>query len=78
MQISYRPLLWKLEEGLGLGADSRRGAEDLLDGLWIGLLGLEIAMVAGVVISRLMQMMASPNPSPNRPNMMTMGKQKAL
>ncbi|KAK7754482.1 hypothetical protein SLS62_003502 [Diatrype stigma] len=78
MQISYRPLLWKLEQGLGLGADSRRGAEDLLDGLWIGLLGLEIAMVAGVVISRLMQMMAGPNPSPSRSNMMMVGKQKAL
>lgn len=58
MQISYRPLLWKLEEGLGLGlgSDSIRGTEALLDSLWIGLLGLEVAMVAGVIISRIIQM----------------------
>lgn len=57
MQISYRPLLWKLEEGLGLGSDSIRGTEALLDSLWIGLLGLEVAMVAGVIISRIIQML---------------------
>lgn len=58
MQISYRPLLWKLEEGLGLGSDSIRGTEALLDSLWIGLLGLEVAMVAGVIISRIIQMLS--------------------
>ncbi|RYP76246.1 hypothetical protein DL771_001865 [Monosporascus sp. 5C6A] len=43
MQITYRPLAWKLEE-LGLG-----GGVGLLDAVWIALLGLEAAMVAGFV-----------------------------
>ncbi|RYO89396.1 hypothetical protein DL766_010423 [Monosporascus sp. MC13-8B] len=47
MQITYRPLAWKLEE-LGLG-----GGVGILDAVWIALLGLEAAMVAGVVALRV-------------------------
>lgn len=69
MQVAYRPLLWKLE-GLWLsgggGAKSGGGSGtgldlgvEFLDALWILLLGLEIAMVAGVVVSRIARALGS-------------------
>jgi hypothetical protein len=44
VQITHGVLMWKLEGVLG-GYE-----ETLLDGLWMGLLGLEFLMVAGVVL----------------------------
>ncbi len=53
MQIPYGPLLWRLEEGLGLGGGNKWEVDLLLNGLWIGLLGVEIAMVVGVLVSKI-------------------------
>ena len=91
MQVTYRPLLWKLEEvtagggrlfpWLGGGGESGGGlgldlGVEFLDGLWIVLLGLEVAMVAGVLVSKALRMF-SPNPNPAPPTP-TRAKMKML
>ncbi|ORY61402.1 uncharacterized protein BCR38DRAFT_487153 [Pseudomassariella vexata] len=44
LQVTYRPLLWNMEGMLG-------GYEvAILDGLWIGLLGLEAVMIVSVLV----------------------------
>lgn len=60
MQISHGVLMFNLEGLLG-GCE-----EDILNGLWIGLLGLEALMVTGVALRGLVRAIA---PKP---------KQKAL
>ncbi|RYP26556.1 hypothetical protein DL768_011696 [Monosporascus sp. mg162] len=67
MQITHRPLAWKLEE-LGLG-----GGVGLLDAVWIALLGLEVAMVAGVVALQVSRAFGG---SPTKPR--SIAKQKEL
>lgn len=47
VQISHGVLMWKLEGILG-GFE-----ETILDSLWMGLLGLEFLMIAGVVVRQI-------------------------